>query len=92
MLVLLFSYEYLDFDNFSDFQIYKTFMRIFMPMLSVMQMHGEMKTASKMLTFLKRQRGLVGNERGRFINIGLASMQILAPIATIVSIVINITQ
>ena len=74
LIAYLFSKEFLSFDNFSDFSIYKTFMRIFMPILTVMSMRNEIRFATKMITYLKRSRGRTDNERGRFVNIGLASM------------------
>ena len=45
-----------------------------------------------MLTYLKRMKGSANHVRGRFINILLASMQIVAPSITVISLAVNITQ
>ena len=92
MVAVLFSYEYLDFIHFQPFGIYKTFLRILVPMLMVMKFGKELYSATKMLTFLKRMEGQSNHSRGRFIGIYLSSLQILAPIITVVSLMVNITQ
>jgi hypothetical protein len=57
-----------------------------------MKFSKELYSASKMLTFLKRMEGQASHSRGRFIGIFLISMQIMAPIVTVFSLVVNITQ
>jgi hypothetical protein len=57
-----------------------------------MKFSKELYSATKMLTYLKRMKGNANHTRGRFINIMLSSMQIMAPICTVLSLVINITQ
>ena len=63
-----------------------------MPILMTMKFSKELYNATKMLTFLKRMKGSANHVRGRFINIMLSSMQIIAPTITVVSLVVNITQ
>lgn len=57
-----------------------------------MKFSKELYTATKMLTLLKRMQGSANHTRGRFINIILSSMQIIAPIITVIALVVNITQ
>ena len=87
-----FSYEYVKFDKFQPFDIYKTFLRVLVPILMTMKFSKELYSATKMLTFLKRMKGNRKHQRGRFINIMLSSMQILAPTITVLSVVVNIAQ
>jgi hypothetical protein len=84
--------ESLTLDNFQPFDIYKTFLRVVTPILMTMKLKKELYGATKMLTFLKQMKGHHKNMRGRYINILLASMQIITPIMTITSLIINITQ
>jgi hypothetical protein len=53
-VALAFSYEFTDFDDFQPFDIYKTFLRILVPMLMTMKFSKELYAATKMLTLLKR--------------------------------------
>ena len=69
LVAFAFSYEYLDFERFEPFDIYKTFLRILVPILMTMKFSKELYAATKMLTFLKRMQGRANNVRGRFINI-----------------------
>jgi hypothetical protein len=91
MVALAFSYEEVGFDDFQPFDIYKTFLRVLVPILMTMKFSKELYSATKMLTFLKRMKGTVKHQRGRFINIMLSSMQIIAPTVTVLSVVVNIT-
>ena len=74
MVAVLFSYEYSNFDKFQPFGIYKTFLRILVPILMTMKFGKELYSATKMLTFLKRMEGQSNHSRGRFIGILLSSL------------------
>jgi len=86
-----FAFESLELDNFQEFELYKTFLRVIVPILMTMKMKKELYGATKMFTYLKQMKGHAKNMKGRFINIILASMQITAPILTITSLILNIT-
>ena len=58
----------------------------------VMKFSGELNKAVKMYTFLKRQKGSTKHLKGRFINLFLATCQIVGPIVLQTSLIIVITQ
>ena len=66
-------------------------MRILCSMLIQMSLNKELTKSMKMLTFLKYQRRLKGNIRGRYINILLSSMQIIASFATQLTFMLQVT-
>lgn len=57
-------------------------MRIICSLLIQLSLNKELTKSLRMLTFLKYQRRFKGNVHGRYINIMLSSMQILASFAT----------
>jgi hypothetical protein len=72
--------------------LYKTFLRVILATLFTMQLKKELYTATKMLTYLKQMKYVKKNQKGRLINIILASMQILGPMMSMTSLIISMTQ
>lgn len=73
-IAFFFAREVTSYEDVQPFGIYKTFLRIVIPMLMAMKFSDELKSATKMLTFLKRMSYTSKYVNGRLTNIILASM------------------
>ena len=82
----------LNFDKFQLFKIPQTILRILSSILLQVSLNKEIEKSVKVLTFLRNQKGSSANIRGKYINVVLCSMQLLAPAATMVSYIISTTQ
>ena len=65
-----------------------TFFQVVASVLITMEFSKEIYSATKILTYLKRTR----SHRSKIINVLLASMQLLVPIVTMISYMINVIQ
>ena len=76
---ILFFYERREFNAVQPFNKYHTTLRIIVPVLMATSLGKDLNQAIKMFTFLKRSKGSANNSKGRFINMMLASCQIIGP-------------
>lgn len=53
LVALFFAYEGLSMDFVQEFELYKTFLRVVVPVLMTMKLKKELYGATKMFTFLK---------------------------------------
>ena len=92
MVAYFFAREILDFEEVQPFGIYKTFLRIIVPILMTMKFSGDLTRSMKMLTFLKRISHTSKYSTSRLTNIMLINMQIMAPLSTIGALICRIVQ
>jgi hypothetical protein len=90
MVAYFFAREILEFKEVQPFGIYKTFLRIIVPILMTMKFSGDLTRSMKMLTFLKRISHTSKYSNSRLTNIMLINMQIMAPLSTIGALICRI--
>ena len=90
MVAYFFAREILEFKEVQPFGIYKTFLRIIVPILMTMKFSGDLTRSMKMLTFLKRISHTSKYSNSRLTNIMLINMQIMAPLGTIGALICRI--
>ena len=90
IMAYYFSKAFMGFNSFQTFDVYKTSLRVICAALLQMSLQGDINTNMRMLVFLKRQLGSRKHLRGRFINIALISMQLIASILTYGAFMMNL--
>ena len=87
-MIFGFTYEWINLDKYQPFHLGETLLRVLMSMLMQQTLWGELNSAVKLLTYLKRRKGLREHDKGRYINIVLISMQIITNISTFISLIL----
>ena len=77
---------------FESFEVRHTVLRMIMPVMLQQTLGSELRKSTLMFTYLKRSLASRKNDRGRFVNILICSMQIIAPLMLQISLVVTITQ
>jgi hypothetical protein len=90
LFALLFCWEDTALKEVQPFSITTSFFRVVAIVLMTLQYSKELYNSTKLLTLVKRMQAK--KHRARFINIILASMQMLVPMATQFSQMIHIIQ
>jgi hypothetical protein len=80
LFALLFCWEDTGLKEVQPFSITTSFFRVVAIVLMTLQYSKELYSSTKLLTLVKRMQAK--KDRARFINIILASMQMLVPMAT----------
>ena len=69
-----FTQEALTFDNFQDFELFQTCLRLICSMLLSKTLFADIQSSIKMLQYLKRLKSNRNNMKGRTMNVILCTM------------------
>jgi len=92
LIAWYFSYDNHSLDDFKDFSMLKTVIRLLCSLFLNIRFQGDLNSAFEVLIFLKRMKGHRKHVKGRLINIAVISMQIITMIATYLALMVNMGQ